>query len=53
MWGAFRKEMFSLVEVVLWATEAMRLLEGYMLVVAAAPHGPASDVKGPHSQPKS
>lgn len=45
--------MLSLVEVVLWATEAMRLLEGVMLVVAAAPNPPASDVKGLHMQPKS
>jgi hypothetical protein len=52
-WGFFRKEMLSLVEVVLWVAKAMGLLEGFMLVVAAAPRAPASDVKGPHSQPKS
>ena len=52
-WGIFRKEMLSLVEVVLWAAEAMGLLEGFILVVAAAPNLPASDVKGPYSQPKS
>ena len=52
-WGVFRKEMLSLVEVVLWVAEAMGLLEGFMLVVTAAPNPSACDVKGPHTQPKS
>jgi hypothetical protein len=52
-WGFFRKEMLSLVEVVLWVAKAMGLLEGLLVVVAAAPNPPVCDVKGPHSQPKS
>jgi hypothetical protein len=52
-WGFFRKEMLSLVGVVLWVAEAMGLLEGFMLVVAVAPNPPVCNVEGPHSQPKS
>jgi hypothetical protein len=52
-WGDFRKEMLSQVEVVLWVAKAMGLLEGLLVVVAAAPNPPVCDVKGPHSQPKS
>ena len=45
--------MLSLVEVVLWVAEAMGLLEGFMLVVTAAPNPSVCDVKGAHTQPKS